>query len=540
MSEAEVRALTQCLAECEVIRQKHGLTQWVDGWSRSTSSGPVATDSLDVAQLAEVAEAGCRVELMIEVDRLRVQASAESSRRFVIEAAGEWADAARDDTSASIGAEAAAANDLQALLGAIRSVEAILTITVLAPTGDLAWVRTAETVLQEYTRAGWFAFAQLIAPQGAVARHLVVLDSHAEVVRSPALIVHGPNAWPVDEVPSQQSGGPAVAPSDACEHAPRPSAVMPERLSEQQTLAPVHAALEAVAGALAWLWLADAATADAGRVTIRLDGSRPIVGELPACPPEHARASVELWIWAAHTSQPARQHAVTQAVTLQVESPEDLFARAGSILDTAQFLYSLSQSGLVQEALAARRGARDAAVAAGRGAADRARAAARSAVDRVLVVVGAGVGVVLANKGELIDRPVGLGLLGLALGLTIGAALIVFHFDLPGAGRSVEIFCDELEQHAEVLSQRDIDAIRQLPSLLDGTEEVKRARQASGAIVGVAVVALVVLAALLLSGSEGEAHPPTSITTTTSTTSTSTSSSTTSVSTTISPAPPGP
>jgi hypothetical protein len=495
----------------------------------------VATDVLDVEQLAQVAEAGCRVELDIEVDRLRVRASAESSRQFVIEATGEWSDAAKDDASASAGAEAAAINDLRTLLGAVRSVQATLTLTVQAPTGDLSWVRTTEALLQEYERSGWFTFAQLIAPPRAAVRHVVALDGHAEIVRASGLIVHGPDVWPADEVPNQPSDQTAPSPPDAREHSPTPDAVMPDRLSAPQNLAPVEAVLEAVAGALAWLWLANAATADEGRVTIRLDGSRSIGGELSACPPEHARASVDLWTWAAQTSQPGRRFAVNQAVTLQVESSADLFARAGSILDTAQFLYSLSQSGLVQEALAARRSARDAAVDAGRGAADRARAAARSAVDRVLVVVGAGVGVVLANKGQLIDRPIGLGLLGLALALTIGAALLVFHLDLPGAARSVELFLDELEQHAEVLSRRDIDAIRQLPSLRDGTAEVERSRRASAAIVGVAIVTLLALAALLLSGDEGKATPPTSTTTTTSTAPATTSVPTSTTSTSSSP-----
>jgi hypothetical protein len=275
--------------------------------------------------------------------------------------------------------------------------------------------------------------------------------------------------------------------------------------------------MEAVAGALAWLWTAEAVTVAGTIVTIRLTGNRPIEGELPACPAGYAVSSVDLWSWSTMSSQPARRQAVLQAATLQTEEPADLYTRAGSIHDTAEFLFSIAQSGLVQEALAARRAARDSAVAAGRSAADRARAAARSAVDRVLVVVGAGVGVVLANKGDIIDRPVAFGLLGLAAALAIGAGLLAFHLDLPSAARSVSLFKDELEQHAEVLSPRDIHAITELSSLQDGAAEVRRSRRASFVIIVIALLSLVVLGIAITGGHKATKSPdgsPTTITTT--------------------------
>ncbi len=158
--------------------------------------------------------------------------------------------------------------------------------------------------------------------------------------------------------------------------------------------------------------------------------------------------------------------------------------------------------------------ARDSAVSAGRSAADRAGTAARSAVDRVLVVVAAGVGLVLANKGDLITRPITLGLLGLAAALILGAGLLAFHLDLPAAARSVDLFRAELEQHAEVLVPRDIQTIAQLPSLVDGSEEVGRARAASMAIIGVAVLALLSLAGTVIAGQVPTQPVPTASTTT--------------------------
>jgi len=429
----------------------------------------------------------------------------------MIEASGEWADAVQDDATVLTAAEAAAHNDMISVLAALPGVTADVTITLLGQDSVHSWVRVADAFVREFERTGWFGFAQLVAPTPGAASHVVVLDADDAVVRSEGMVVHGPRAWPAsppwtgDVRVSSQEGDPRSG-------VPSPAAVMPID-GRGESLSAVAASLEAVAGALAWLWMADSVGVVGPVVTVRLAGNRPIEGELPECPVGYASRSVELWSWASLSTQPGRRHAVLQAVTLQAEEPKDLYIRASSILDTAQFLFSLSQSGLIQEALAARRSARDSAVSAGRSAADRAGAAARSAVDRVLVVVAAGVGLVLANKGELITRPITLGLLVLAAALILGAGLLVFHLDLPAAARSVDLFRAELEQHAEVLAPRDIQTIAQLPSLVDGSDEVGRARTASMAIIGVAALALLSLAGTVIAG-QGPTQPGTTGSTT--------------------------
>lgn len=490
-----------------------GLGQWEDSWSRSSVGGDVTTDGVDVATLQGLAAAGCRVALGIEVERLRVRALAEGSSQFMIEVSGEWTDAAEDDASAAVAGDAAVRHDLAALLRALPAVPVNLSLTILGQDAGQSWVRTTKAFVDEFERAGWFGFAQLLLPTVGRANRVLILDADDSQVTGMEVAVHGPNVWPIFDAGSDEhrvvcrDGDPRV-------DAPVPTAVMP--LDQIGTrLASAATVMEAVAGALAWLWIADTVTVEGTGITVRLTGNRPIDGELPACPADYAASSVDLWSWSALSSQPARRQATRQAATLQAEEPADLYTRAGSIHDTAEFLFSLAQSGLVQEALAARRAARDSAVTAGRSAADRARAAARSAVDRVLVVVGAGIGVVLANKGDIIDRPVAFGLLGLAAALTIGAGLLAHHLDLPGAARSVALFKEELEQHAEVLSPRDIDAISELPSLQDGAAEVERSRRASFVIIGVALVSLVVLGVAIAGGhSATNGRSPTTATTT--------------------------
>jgi VCBS repeat-containing protein len=499
----------------ERLREQLKLGAWEDGWCRSSTSGAVAAITLNVDQLATLAADGCRVEIQIEAERLRVRAIAEDSGQFVIEAAGEWADAVDDEAAAMSAADAAARHDLASVLAAMPGVRSTVTVTLLGRAAGLSWVRVGSAFVDEFSRIGWFGFAQLVAPEAGAANHVLVLDAEDAVVRAEGIAVHGPRVWPT-VLPWTQDEPASLVPGDLRADVPLPSALLPvESTGEVDSVADT---LRSVAGALGWLLLADSVSVSGASVVVRFAGSKQIEGPLPPCPPGAASASVGVWSWSNQSAQPARRHALVQALTLQAEEPADLCGRAASILDTAEFLFSLSQSGLVQEALAARRASRDAAVAAGRSAADRARAAARSAVDRVLVVVAAGVGVVLANKSDLIDRPVSYGLLGLAAALIIGAVLLALHFDLPGAARAVTLFKSELDQHAEVLSPRDVEVIAALPSLADGLAEVQRARRATMVILGVSLAALTLLAITVVAGQEGSATPPTPTTGPTTTT----------------------
>ncbi len=335
--------------------------RWEDRWCRSSASGAAATEDLDVQSLQSLAATGCRVELRIEDERLDVHALAEGSENFVVEASGEWTDAAQNEAAASVAAAAAVRNDLTALLGALPGVMASITITILG-TDSQSWVRVTSAFIDEFQRTGWFGFAQLLNPRPDVANHVLVLDGADSAVIAEGVVVHGPGVWPSVAV---WRGDTIHSEGDPLAGAPPPTAVLPS-----ETLGPVLVAvaevLDVVAGALAWLWIADSASVTGSVVTIRLAGSRIIEGPLPGRPAVYAAPSVALWAWASLSSEPARRHAVLQAATLQAEEPKDLYNRAGSIFDTASFLFSLSQSGLVQEALAARRSARDSAVAAGR------------------------------------------------------------------------------------------------------------------------------------------------------------------------------
>jgi hypothetical protein len=501
----------------DAYRARHDLGAWEDFWSRSVASGHVTTSQVEVEALRRLAIAGCRIEVEIEIERLRLRATAESSQHFTVDVDGVWTDAVVDDAAAKVAPEVAAGNDLARLLTVVRESIAAVTITVLHLSTEFAWVRSVDALIHEFDRSGWLEFSRLVGPHASRTRRVVVLEAGEESLCSRGLLVHGPDVWPATRTWTDSYSEVRDLRPDAREGAPSPESLLPLE-SKGGQLGRIDEVLRATAGALSWLSLADVATVNDDRVTIRFEGNRPLVTDLPPSPPGDAAPSVALWRWVVAAAQPGRRHAAIQAITLQAERATDLYRRAGSILDTAEFLFSISQSGLVQEALVARRAGRDAAVAAGRAAADRVRSTARATVDRTLVVIAAGVGVVLANKGELIDRSDAIALLGLAAALVVGAALLAFHFELPGAVRTIASFDRELDEHSEVLAPKDVDAIRRLPSLLDGSAEITRARRVTAAIIAVAVLALGGLALVVVPRPDGTGRSPSTTTTQTPTT----------------------
>ena len=485
-----VTSLLERIEKVEGLRELYNLGEWDDGWSRCSLTGEATGGHFDVSTLQQLAEGGCRVELTLEEGRLRVSAVAKGSRAFAIEAIGEWTEVAEDDQAATAAANASIRNDLAAMLLAVSAVNFKLKITVTGEELGHDWVRERRAFVKEYERIGWFGFAELIAPINNSLNNILILDARDNFVTAGDIVIFGPQAeWP--ELSRSKEVRPEDRPGDPRSRTPLPSSLLPTNVFGSN-LIDIKSILSTIAGNLVCVWLADTVSVDESRVTVRMEGNRPIQGPVAGCPLEFAASSVKLWNWTSVATQPGRRYAVLQAITLQIDDLKDLYSRSGSILDTAQFLFSIAQSGLVQEALAARRAARDAALQAGSSAGDQARASARSAVDRVLVVVGAAIGIVLANEGGLIDRPVAFSLLGLAAVLTIGALLMAFHLDLPGAEASVLMFKDDLGTRTEVLLPSDIESIRQLPSLRKGLEDVARARKACFAIAVAALLSLVV------------------------------------------------
>ena len=503
MSQTVTATLVELLAKVDRLRLSYRLDNWEDSWNWSKTEGIVPIDDLDVAQLIDLARLGCLVTLEIEGGGPIAQGDGPAG--FRIDPPTDWIQLVPDEAAADRADEAVENGDLGLLLSTFRpGVTARLAVTLRHP--GVVWIRTTAVLTMQRDQHGWYGVATLLVDRQERQHHVVVLDASDAVVHGGNVIVHGPATWPNGAPPATGPYNEVTAVMHSRPDAPLPSALWPTS-AVGHALQPAADLMSSVAGALAWLHLAGSAAVDNGSVAVAILGNRPLTGSLPSCPPTLAAESVDLWSWVAATG-PAAAAAVTQATSMHASSVADVYERAAVIKSTAKVFFELAQSGLIEEAFAARRAARDAAIAAGRSAADRSRNAARSAVDRVLVVLAGAIGIVLANKGELIDRPVAFALLGLAALLTIGAALLAYHLDLPGAARAITVFRMELAGQHDTLPDADISTIDQLPSLLDGEAEVVRARRACTFILGLAGVALVVLGIVTAIGQHPSSEAP--------------------------------
>lgn len=497
MDPETVQALVAAYATADALRQALKLSEWTHGWSRSSCSGQVKGGRLDADQLGSLAAMGCRIHVSLDTGRLHLRALAERSPIFAIDSDGDFTDVADDARAASSAAEAAVGQNLERLLEVLPEVDLSVELTVLGNVNGLTWIATTPTLLGFYDNSGWLAFSALIGEAVSTGR-LVILDAGSGEIRCPGWIIHGPDSWPEGYEPQDTSESSASDKRDFRADYPAPDALLPVHTSD--SLLSVANTLRSTAAALALLCLADTARKDDGDVSASFHGNRPLVFEVTAAPPESAGLSVDLWQWTAESGHPGRRQATIQAITMQVETADDFYERARVIHDTAEFLFAISQSGLVQEAIAARRGARDSALAAARSAAERARSGARTAIDRAIVVMGAGVGIVLANRGDLIDLPIAVALLVLASVLVVGAAVLALFFELPGAAGVIKAFREDLAHQTEVLTRRDAEQIGRLPSLIDAERDIKRAKTAVWVIISLAAIALALLYVVLLSG----------------------------------------
>lgn len=495
MDARTVAQLASAFDTADALRQALMLGEWEHAWCRSACSGFVTSSALPLSELESLAALGCRVAVRLDTERLHMSAVADRSPTFALDVDGEFADVTLDPTTAKAATEAVAAQNLERLLPMLVDTEVEVEISVLGVEG-LNWVASSSTLLRRYESIGWLKFATLLKPAVDAGR-LVILDAGDDEVHSPGWVIHGSSKWP--KLPKPQAVVTLVGngEDDLRVDLPAPVTLVPFHVPD--SMRATADALRSTAASVALLGLADSIIEREGGVSATFHGIRSITLDVVPADPDSARPCVALWEWVADESHPGRRHAAIQAITMQVETPHDFYNHAGVIHDTSQFLFAVAQSGLVQEAMAARRGARDSAIAAARSAADRARLSARSAVDRALVTMGAGIGIVLANRGDLIERDVAVALLMLASVFIVGSGVLAFAFELPGATSAIRAYREDLEHQTEVLTQRDVEQIRSLPSLLDALRDIKHAKRAVLAIIGTAIIALTILFLVLFS-----------------------------------------
>jgi len=272
--------------------------------------------------------------------------------------------------------------------------------------------------------------------------------------------------------------------------------------------------------AATWYWLADTVVVDPDRVTVHFDGVSSLDLELVPYGAGSPMAEIALMEWATATGEPSRADAVQQAVTFAVRSTADLASAAIPVLRTARSLYELAGRGLISEALAARRAARDSAVAAARSAATTARDVATKSVERTLALVVAAAIALFANGRKFVSDGTSYAIIS-ALAVLAAASLVVAWLVDTRSGDSVlDAFDTDVELYRDTLSEDDIRATKGLAALAKARADLRHARVTASTIYGSVIVVVLLGGSIIIASHHHTATnrtpttPPSHLTTT--------------------------
>jgi hypothetical protein len=336
------------------------------------------------------------------------------------------------------------------------------------------WIRTREALLNLLTQDDWLGVAKAcVGPSGGTT--LVVQDAGESRLCCRGWVVRGPGAT--------GTGTPVEVPVKYVESwlrddradLPPPIAFVVTERSGLDSLEPV---MHDIAFALTWVWVAAEVHAPADEApVVRFEGARVVEVPVRSGNGSEVENAVALWEWAIETSAPSRREAIQQAVSLAVRDEKDFAMASASVLRTAKYLVRISEQGLVAEALAARRGARDAATGTARSTADAARDVARKAADRVAIQIGAAAGVVIANRQAFIETSTATFLLWVLLGLVAATATVALAVELRSASDTLAALSVDLGLYRETLPDEDIDVILGMQTVRDAKRLVVRSSQ---------------------------------------------------------------
>lgn len=455
------------------FREKHGGTL-TDGLNETTWRSEVTVGALNLDGLERFVQAGHQGVIEIRKEGWRARLTGKGAEVFDFDVSGPWEDAFADPQDAEEVQEAVQQRDLGRFLSGIREFSGVATLTLLNDPSETGthWIRTETALVNLFKDSAWLPLTNALV--GGPAAEVVIQDAGDQFVQTESLLVRG------HEAPSlaQASIEPLL---DAYREAWLPdlyrdlAAPTTFSVRDRRGLDRITDRFESLAAQLVWAWLADAIRIESAAVIARFEGVRSVdialedpLGPLPSL--------LETWRWATASSDPARREAVQQAVTLAIRDQADVPTAPLPVLRTARYLYRTSQQRLVGEALAARRGARDAAVAAGRTAAETARTVARKTFDRVAVQIAAAVGVLIANKQALVDQQTAQLITGAILLLLMLMFVTSLAFEYPAARAELDAAHADLEAYRETLPQEEIDEIQQSKSALDAIRQIERSR----------------------------------------------------------------
>lgn len=489
----QLAQITQSLELLEQFASEFGTPVFEDSLNTTTvvaSGEPM--QNLDFDKIRRFIGSGNRVEIALRAGDWEARVLSTSSSSFDVSAQGPWEDALPDPGAIQIAKVAAEGNNAETFLQSAGRISGEVRLTLLNDPllAGLHWIRTEDALHSLIARDSWFGFLSLVADSGQPTR-FVIQDAGNSSIVAGGLVVHGPDVYPelspwslTDDAASYRQ----TWLRGSRENAPPPTWTVPTR---NEGLNDVVDILQGATGLLCWLWLATEAKVETP-IRARFEGMRPVEIDLDLGGVTDSLEAVTLWEWATSTTDPARREAVQQAVSLSIRDERDLSQGFRPVLRTARYLLRISQQGLIAEALATRRTAREAAFAVARDSAEAARSALRKTFDRIIIQLGTAGGVLLANHQALIDQAATRALLTAILILIGFTALGAFIIDYPSVARALVAFDRDLDHYRDALPDEDLTDIRNMASLTDATSQIQRSRTAAGVLLAVAGIAVVI------------------------------------------------
>lgn len=459
----------------------------------------LAADSLTALQphLAAAADAQHRVAATVRTANSEVAITWHGGGGHGVELSGDANELVPQREVGNL-TRAATLDDGGAVLSSLGRSAVDLEVVVRAPATGATWVRTADLLRQRLADGRWGStLTQLTNKDGGNFVVVLISDAGTDVLYTPALVMAGPDA-----VLGRDPGGRSLRLVEGyrsrASFQQRADILLPGELvcddPATGTLAGIDELLASAARASTWYWIAESATLESERVLVRFEGVTSIELELRPYGSGSPKAEVALAEWALATGEASRAESVQQAVTFAVRTPGDLDAASGPVLRTARSLYELAGRGLVSEALAARRAARESALTAARAAASTAREVATKAVERALALLVAAAVAVFARSQDLISDGVSYAFVIAISSLAIAALLVAVLVDIRSGKAVIGAFRIDVELYRDTLGEDDIEATKGIAAIREAHEDLHRAGITAG------LMYLAVLGAVMVGG----------------------------------------
>lgn len=393
-------------------------------------------------------------------------------------------------------------SDGLAALSFLVTVELTVELVIRAPVGHAGWIRSGDLLASRLGDGRWGSLlAQLAGWAGKDRAVVLVQDASDALLTAPGLVLAGPTAT-LTGIGSTRETHTSQAYRDRAGFIARADMFTPAELLCTRvptgSLAALVGPLAGAARAAAWYWLADSVGLAPEHVRVRFNGVSSVEFDVLPYGSGQPAAEVALAEWAMATGEPARADAVQQAITFAVRGEDDLVGAAAPVLRTARSLYELAGRGLISEALAARRSARESGVAAANAARSAAREVAAKSVERTAALAIAAAVALFANGRQFITDGTSYSILIALAAIAATALVVALRVDTKSGQALLDAFSSDVQLYRDTLSDDDIAAIKNLAALSAARADLRRARVTACLIYGAVISAVLLGGGLII------------------------------------------